>query len=70
MERFIVDRIEEGIAVCENENGQRVNIQNPPQNCKEGDCLEFDGTVYTINHELTQKRRDSIISLFNRLKKK
>ena len=70
---LIVERIAEGLAVCETEDRQSFSIALellPPDVC-EGDCLlrQPDGSLL-IDPEETQRRRRSAIDLFNSLKKK
>ena len=63
--RIIIDRIEEGIAVCELENGETVNIPLCVfENAKEGD-------VFNIVRDDVEKeeRMNKARSLFDKLKK-
>lgn len=53
--KYIIDRFEEGLAVCEDMEGNMINIYDYPVGAKEGDCLcEMDGKLY-INQEETEK---------------
>ena len=59
--QLIIDRIEEGIAVCEKKDGTMVNIplSELPAGSREGCVLQFDGTVYVFDAEeeaVLQKR--------------
>ena len=44
--RYIIDRIEGKIAICENENGNflEIDILSLPDNIKEGDCIKFENS--------------------------
>lgn len=66
---FIVDRIEEGKAVCENsQTGTQVifALSDMPLGIKEGDVVE-DGH---INHERTAALKSNLKARFDRLKKR
>lgn len=60
--RYIIDRLEEGIAVCENELKKMISIpkEHLPQDIKEGDLLSEDGGIFSIDKEATDKRRDQM----------
>ncbi len=62
---LIVDRFEGNYAICENEEGNMVNIllKNLPGEVKEGDCIEQVGGSYKINKEYTKRLRDEIEEL-------
>ena len=68
---FIVDRIEEGVAVCE--GPARAYTQIPlarlPRGVREGDCLRREGDGYIIDAEQTARRRAHNKALFDRLKR-
>lgn len=57
--KYTVDRIEEGIAVCEDSNGNHVNIEAAllPQNVTEGDILEAADGGFQVCREETEERR-------------
>ncbi len=56
--KYVIDRFENGIAVCEDLDGNMVNVYDYPENAKEGDCLcEKDGGLY-INFKETQKLKN------------
>ena len=61
--RYIIDRIEDGIAVLECQTTNEI-IEVPkselPKTVREGHVLVKDGDVYSIDREATQQRRDSI----------
>lgn len=69
MKRFTIDRIEEGTAVLECENGDFVNldIKSLPKNIKEGDVLMFDEQSYFLNKDETENRKKKISNLMNKL---
>jgi len=69
--RIIVDRIENGLAVCE-VNGALVDIPlaNISGAVREGDILNENDSFYTIAKEETEERRVAITSRFERLKSK
>ncbi|MCL2557330.1 MAG: DUF3006 domain-containing protein [Treponema sp.] len=70
--RFIVDRIEEGIALCAcMETGEEIAIEiaagRIPAKIKEGDVIFDDGAAYIYDEELTKKRRADLTARMNRL---
>ncbi len=60
--KYSVDRIEEGFAVCEDENGKTVNIEKEklPENVKEGDLISIDNGEAVILTEETEERRKKL----------
>lgn len=72
MKKYIIDRIENNIAVCESENKIMVNIkvEDLPKECKEGDCIikGDDGVIYIDNYE-TRLREEKAKRLLDRLRK-
>ena len=68
---FIIDRIEEGIAVCENtETGAPVEIAANllPKAAKEGDIIRKDSeNTYTIDHAASKQRLAKLTERMNRL---
>ena len=56
--RYIIDRIEGNIAVCEDENGKmiEVDILKLPQNIKEGDCIKLENSKYVKDEKYTEER--------------
>ncbi len=69
MKKFIIDRIEETKAILECENGDIVSldIKSLPKNVKEGDALYFEEGSYFLNAEETEKRKEKIKSLMDKL---
>lgn len=58
--KYSVDRIEEGIAVCEDENGGRmtVKVEELPFDVKEGDIIsEQDGVLELLPDETQEKKK-------------
>lgn len=70
--KLTVDRIEEKIAVCEEEETGKmleINLEELPTGTKEGSIIsKRDGTYY-LEEEEEKKRYSSIMEKFNRLKK-
>lgn len=57
--KYTIDRIEEGIAVCEDSNGNHINIQTAllPEGVKEGDIISAGDNGFVICREETEERR-------------
>ncbi|MBP3441365.1 MAG: DUF3006 domain-containing protein [Clostridia bacterium] len=57
--KYTVDRIEETIAVCEDENGNFVNFYTDklPSGLREGDIFQIDNGEAVILKEETEERR-------------
>ena len=60
--KYSVDRIEEGFAVCEDENGKAVNLEigKLPEGVKEGDLISVDNGEAVILTEETEARRKKL----------
>lgn len=69
MKKFTIDRIEEGKAVLECENGEMVSLDvtSLPKNIKEGDVLEFADGSYFLDKEETENRKRYIKDLMSNL---
>lgn len=67
MKRYIVDRIEENIAVCENEGMtfSEINVSLLPKGVKDGDCIVEENGVYTIDVSETEKRKAEVDKLLD-----
>ncbi len=71
MKKFTVDRIEEGKAVLECENGDMVNLdlsalpKNVRKRLKDGDILNFEENSYFLNKQETQERKRRIEKLMS-----
>ena len=66
---YIVDRIEEGFAVCENsETFNMINIplSELPEDIQEGSCIKLVNDIYIRDLEQEEKRR---IDLKDKIKK-
>ncbi len=70
--QYTVDRIEEGIAVCEDSGGNSVRIQISflPENVREGDILSVDNSGFVILSDETARRRKEIFNKQNSIFKK
>lgn len=73
MKKFTVDRIEEGKAVLECENGDMVNLdlsalpKNVRKKLKDGDVLHFEQNSYFLSRQETAARKIRIEKLMNEL---
>ena len=68
---YIVDRIEDNIAVLENKETKEiidVTLSLLPTNLKEGNVLEYKDKKYILNIEEEEKRKKAILEKFNKLK--
>ena len=65
MEWLSVDRIENGIAVCEDENRKKreITLENIEGTPGEGDMIFLENGKYHISAEETAKRRERILRL-------
>ena len=70
---YIVDRIENNIAVLENkETNEIINIDISilPTNLKEGNVLRYENNTYILDKKKKKKRRQLLLEKFNKLKNK
>lgn len=70
---YVVDRIENDIAVLENTTTKEtkdVELNKLPCNLKEGNVLKYENNTYTLDETLEQERKNAILEKFNRLKNK
>ena len=70
---YIVDRIENNIAVLENkETNEIINIDISllPANLKEGNVLRYENNTYILDNDEEEKRRQLLLEKFNKLKNK
>ena len=67
--RYIIDRIEGNIAVCEDENGNfvEIDILSLPDNIKEGDCVKFENSKFILDEKYAEERRKNIRKKMNNL---
>lgn len=71
--KYVVDRIENEIVVLESLETQlkkEIPLSNFPEGIKEGSILVYENELYTIDIEEEQKRRQTIKSKFDMLRKK
>ena len=60
---YIVDRIEENFAVCENFETQefiQIELSKLPAEIKSGDVIKYENEVYLLDFEETEKRKQII----------
>lgn len=67
--KYIIDRLEGTIAVCEDENKQMVNIPKYrlPLEAKEGDAIVEKDGMFEIDDAETLERRAKMKQLMNKL---
>ena len=60
--KYSIDRIEEGFAVCEDENGKMTNIEISalPEDAREGDIISIENGEALILKDETEERRKRI----------
>lgn len=65
---LVIDRIEEGKAVCEDEDGRQVILDRMPKGASEGDVLVYseEGQL-TVDKQLTRIRREKAVTLSRRI---
>ena len=62
--RLIIDRIENGIAVCETSDGMsEIPVSQLPLGVREGSVLYFHNGVYSVDFGKTQSRKLTIAEL-------
>lgn len=69
--KYIIDRIEDNIAILENQDTEEfinINTNLLPQNIKEGMILSLINNAYTIDTKATEERRKEILEKFKRLR--
>ena len=72
MEKLIVDRIVDNIAVLEKEDGSHIEVPVTEigVEIKEGSVLLFDGIGYLADDKSETERRKKLFEMQERLKKK
>ena len=57
--KYIIDRLEEGLAICETELRKRISVpvSHLPKGVKEGDVLREEEGRFSLDSEETDKRR-------------
>lgn len=60
--RYIVDRIEGGVAVLERDDlaFEDVPLSKLPEGTAQHDCLEYEGGAWRIDRERTEERKRAI----------
>ena len=70
---YVIDRIENSIAVCESlDTGDKleITVSDLPKGVKEGDMIQKDGDGYVVNAEATKQRKAELSGRLDRLFKK
>lgn len=70
--KYIIDRIEDNIAILENQETKEmidININELPANIKEGNVLIYENKKYYIDVNLEQERKKNILEKFQKLRK-
>lgn len=67
--KYIIDRFEEEIAVCEDDTGTTIDIKrsNLPTNVDVGHVIIFEKNHYRIDKKETEQRRKEIDDLMDEL---
>lgn len=67
--KFIIDRFENDIAVCEDENGKIIEFLKSqlPKNAETGDVIIQKNNRYYVDKQETSKRRQEIEELMDEL---
>ncbi len=71
--KYIVDRVEDNIVVCENlETKEMIELDKSllPENIKDGNVLLFENNEYKLDLNEEELRRQRIRERFNRLKQR
>ena len=57
--KYIIDRLEEGLAICETELRKRISVpvSHLPKGIKEGEVLREEEGRFSLDSEETDKRR-------------
>ena len=63
--KYSIDRIEENIALCEDDDGNvlKLNVDELPQEIREGDIIEKTENGFVIDADETQLRRKKMAEL-------
>lgn len=69
MRKFIVDRIEDGRATLEAENGEHIEVDKSqlPEETREGEVLKEEDGALTASPDETEARRDTVRNLLKGL---
>lgn len=59
MKTYIIDRLEDGFAVCEDEAKEQllISMEQLPENVKEGDVLQKEDGYFSVNQDETDAKR-------------
>ncbi|MCL2616512.1 MAG: DUF3006 domain-containing protein [Defluviitaleaceae bacterium] len=71
--RIVIDRIESGIAICEqadNYEWHKFEISQLPEGAEEGDEMIYDGTQLILDKAATSERRKRIQGMLDQLFKR
>lgn len=69
--RGVIDRIEGKIAICEiDKNMTELDLSLFSSTPKDGDVFEYDGKTAVVLKDETEKKKQQVQSLFDKLKKK
>lgn len=69
MKKYVVEEIENGVAKCENEDGDFELIKSDllPSGVKEGNVLIFEDGFYTVSQSETAERKKKMLELQEKL---
>ena len=70
--KYIIDRIEDNIAILENQETKEmidIDINELPANIKEGNVLIYENKKYYIDVNLEEERKKNILEKFQKLRK-
>lgn len=67
--KYIIDRFEENIAICENEVGIIIQFKRErlPKEASEGDVIILQNEIFSIDKAETKKRKIEIEALMKEL---
>ena len=70
MNRYVVDRFENEIVICEDKNGNMIKIDKGllPIDIKEGSVIDYNNGVYTLNEKAKKEIENRIKDKFDSLK--
>lgn len=60
--QYVIDRFEEELAICENDNKETVAIEKAklPDSAREGDVIQFQDSIWQLDTKETEARRKRI----------
>ena len=66
---YSIDRFEGECAVLEKEDGTFLNVLKKflPENAKEGDLIQWDGSAWVIQTQQTMDRREALLAYRRKL---